>query len=188
MIVPIIKLVWVLLEQKAYPLILIKFHISIYKELHPRFNFPLNYWKYLLLHIKTFSVQAAYAFKEKIVAEVIAGNMTVVCDGITSDIIPGLDDSKVPGFFIDPIGPHPVGNFAVKALIIFRFVTEYYLIFKGRVVQMIFSKLLFTAAELHFKHYPFSLKSEVFDILIRIIKAHFKFEIKCSHSTCWQKF
>ena len=58
-------------------------------------------------------MQAAYALKEKIVAEVIAGNMTVVCDGITSNIIPGLDDSKVPGFYIDPYGPHPVGNFKV---------------------------------------------------------------------------
>jgi hypothetical protein len=52
--------------------------------------------------------------KAKIVDEVIAGNMTVVCDGVTSDILPGLDDSKVPGFYPDPYGPHSVGNFKVR--------------------------------------------------------------------------
>ena len=45
--------------------------------------------------------------------EVKAGNMTVVCTGITSDILPGLDDSKVPKFNTEPIGPHPVGSFEV---------------------------------------------------------------------------
>ena len=49
----------------------------------------------------------------KIIAEVIAGNMTVVSPGITSEILPGIDDSKVPGFYMDPIGPHSVGNFKV---------------------------------------------------------------------------
>ena len=39
--------------------------------------------------------------------------MTVVCDGITSDILPGIDDSKVPGFYTEPYGPHAVGNFKV---------------------------------------------------------------------------
>jgi hypothetical protein len=58
-------------------------------------------------------VQAAIDLKDKVVAEVVAGNMTVVCDGVTSDILPGLDDSKVPGFHIEPYGPHPVGNFKV---------------------------------------------------------------------------
>ena len=45
--------------------------------------------------------------------EVAAGNMTVVCDGITSDILPGLDDSRVPPFHTGPIGPHPVGSFEI---------------------------------------------------------------------------
>ena len=57
------------------------------------------------------SVQAARALKDRIVAEVVAGNLTVVCDGITSEILPGLDDSQVPGFYEDPVGPHSVGNF-----------------------------------------------------------------------------
>jgi hypothetical protein len=61
-----------------------------------------------------FPVQAAIDLKTKVVAEVMAGNMTVVCDGVTSDILPGLDDSKVPGFHVEPYGPHPVGNFKVK--------------------------------------------------------------------------
>ena len=39
--------------------------------------------------------------------------MTVVCDGVTSDILPELDDSKVPAFHTGPIGPHPVGSFEI---------------------------------------------------------------------------
>ena len=39
--------------------------------------------------------------------------MTVVCNGITSEILPQLDDSKVPKFNTKPIGPHPVGSFEV---------------------------------------------------------------------------
>ena len=39
--------------------------------------------------------------------------MTVVCNGVTSDIIPGLDNSQVPHFHTSPIGPHPVGSFEV---------------------------------------------------------------------------
>ena len=58
-------------------------------------------------------MEAAHKLNNKIIAEVIAGNMTVVSPGITSEILPGIDDSKVPGFYMDPIGPHSVGNFKV---------------------------------------------------------------------------
>ena len=68
-------------------------------------------------------VQAALDLKDKVVAEVAAGNMTVVCDGVTSDILPGLDDSKVPGFHLDPYGPHAVGNFKVNLFVIFKHFT-----------------------------------------------------------------
>ena len=68
-------------------------------------------------------VQAALDLKDKVVAEVAAGNMTVVCDGVTSDILPGLDDSKVPGFHLDPYGPHAVGNFKVNFNVIFKHFT-----------------------------------------------------------------
>ena len=56
---------------------------------------------------------AAIAFRDAIINEVAAGNMTVVCNGVTSDILPGLDDSQVPHFHTSPIGPHPVGSFEV---------------------------------------------------------------------------
>jgi len=78
-------------------------HFSI-KEYHFHVYFRQNYEA---------EVNAALELKDKVVAEVIAGNMTVVCDGVTSDILPGLDDSKVPGFHTVPYGPHAVGNFKV---------------------------------------------------------------------------
>ena len=55
----------------------------------------------------------ALTLRDKIILEVMAGNMTVVCNGINSEILPGLDDTKVPHFNIEPIGPHPVGSFEV---------------------------------------------------------------------------
>ena len=55
----------------------------------------------------------ALALRDAIIMEVVAGNMTVVCNGVTSDILPGLDDSKVPHFNTEPRGPHPVGSFEV---------------------------------------------------------------------------
>ena len=55
----------------------------------------------------------ALALRDAIILEVAAGNMTVVCNGVTSDILPGLEDSKVPHFNTEPMGPHPVGSFEV---------------------------------------------------------------------------
>ena len=69
----------------------------------------------IMKYLKKLLVQeaAAIALRDAIVEEVRAGNMTVVCDGITSDILPGLEDSRVPAFHTGPIGPHPVGSFEV---------------------------------------------------------------------------
>ena len=45
------------------------------------------------------------------VEEVAGGNIT--CEGVTSDIVPGLEDNSVPGFRAGPHGLHPVGNFQI---------------------------------------------------------------------------
>ena len=56
----------------------------------------------------------ALALRDKIILEVMVGNMTVVCNGINSEILPGLNpDAHVPHFNTEPIGPHPVGSFEV---------------------------------------------------------------------------
>ena len=55
----------------------------------------------------------ALLLRDSIIMEVAAGNMTVVCSGVTSELLPGLDDSKVPHFNTGPVGPHPVGSFEV---------------------------------------------------------------------------
>ena len=60
-----------------------------------------------------FYEEEALRLRDDIIEEVMAGNMTVVCNGITSEILPQLDDSKVPNFNTEPIGPHPVGSFEV---------------------------------------------------------------------------
>ena len=45
------------------------------------------------------------------VEEVAGGNIT--CEGVTSDIVPGLEDNSISGFRAGPHGLHPVGNFQI---------------------------------------------------------------------------
>ena len=54
--------------------------------------------------------------KAKIVEEVRAHNFTAVCDGVTSAILPGIDDFEVPPVHDSPIGPHASGNYEVRNL------------------------------------------------------------------------
>ena len=63
-----------------------------------------------LFHIQE---EEALRLRDAIIEEVAAGNMTVVCNGVSSELLPGLDDSKVPGFSTQPHGPHPVGDFQI---------------------------------------------------------------------------
>merc|ERR1711955_143068 len=48
-----------------------------------------------------------------LLGEVAAKQLLVVLNGVTSYIWPGLDDSKVPNFNMEPIGPHPCGSYEV---------------------------------------------------------------------------
>ena len=56
----------------------------------------------------------AKQFRDAVIAEVAAGQMKVVCNGVSSKILPGLDDSVVRRFNRTPVGPHPVGSFEVR--------------------------------------------------------------------------
>ena len=51
--------------------------------------------QYLKLY---FQEEEALRLWDALIEEVKAGNMTVVCNGITSEILPSLDGSKVPKF------------------------------------------------------------------------------------------
>ena len=57
-------------------------------------------------------------FRQKVIDGVTAGNFTVVCNGITSEILPGLDDDSVGEIGEGPMGPHAAGNFQVDPLFI----------------------------------------------------------------------
>jgi len=56
-------------------------------------------------------VQKAQAFKALLIDQVREKKFIVVCNGITSEILPGLNDSAVPLFNVQPRGPHPSGSF-----------------------------------------------------------------------------
>jgi hypothetical protein len=58
----------------------------------------------------------AKQFRDAVIAEVAAGRMKVVCNGVSSKILPGLDDHTVRRFNRTPVGPHPVGSFEVNIL------------------------------------------------------------------------
>ena len=61
----------------------------------------------------SFTALLAKEFRDKVVAEVAAGRMKVVCNGVTSKILPGLNDDYVRRFNKTPVGPHPVASFEV---------------------------------------------------------------------------
>jgi len=58
-------------------------------------------------------VTAALELRDGIVEEVRAGNLKVVCAGVTSQILPGIIDAEVPDLFMKPDGPHPIGSFEI---------------------------------------------------------------------------
>ena len=57
------------------------------------------------------SVAAALRMQSRIVRAVAQGELIVVCDGITADILPALNESEVPPVNTGPVGPHPAGSF-----------------------------------------------------------------------------
>merc|ERR1712243_490838 len=57
--------------------------------------------------------EEALRLRDLLVGEVAAKQLLVVLNGVTSYIWPGLDDSKVPNFNMEPIGPHPCGSYEV---------------------------------------------------------------------------
>merc|ERR1712089_89729 len=58
----------------------------------------------------------ALRLRDLLVEEVAAKRLLVVLPGVTSDILPGLDDSKVPNIHMGPFNPHPIGNFEIHPL------------------------------------------------------------------------
>ena len=64
---------------------------------------------------KLFSYSAFLAkqFRDAVITEVAAGRMKVVCNGVSSKILPGLNDTVVRRFNRGPVGPHPVASFEV---------------------------------------------------------------------------
>jgi len=67
---------------------------------------------YFLQHNQE-QVNAALEIRDAVVEEVRAGNLTVVCNGVTSQILPGINDDEVYDFNMEPIGPHPIGSFEI---------------------------------------------------------------------------
>ena len=61
-----------------------------------------------------FSAFQAKQFRDAVISEVAAGRMKVVCNGVSSKILPGLNDSDVRRFNRTPVGPHPVASFEVN--------------------------------------------------------------------------
>merc|ERR1711962_372366 len=57
--------------------------------------------------------EEALCLRDLLVEQVAAKRLLVVLNGVTSEIWPGLDDSQVPNFNMEPIGHHPCGSFEV---------------------------------------------------------------------------
>jgi hypothetical protein len=78
-------------------------------------------WKQWHFHVYFFqnneqSVADAKRIQNDLIDYVKREEAVFVLNGVTSDILPGLNDSTVPEFNMEPIGPHACGSFEVCAV------------------------------------------------------------------------
>ena len=57
------------------------------------------------------SYAAALRIQAELIDSVAEGKFVVVLPGITQDILPEINEEKIPHIWTKPFGPHPVGNF-----------------------------------------------------------------------------
>ena len=57
------------------------------------------------------SVADAERIRKEIINGVEEGEFVAVCHGVTSDMLPGLNETEIPPVNYGPIGPHPIGSF-----------------------------------------------------------------------------
>ena len=66
-----------------------------------------TYW----FQSRTESYESALRIQKELITEVGEGKFIVVLPGITKDILPEIDESKIPHINTEPMGPHPCGSF-----------------------------------------------------------------------------
>ncbi len=59
------------------------------------------------------SVSAAYYIQSQLLKAVESHQFLVIFDGITTDIVPAINESSIPPINMGPRGPHPCGSFEV---------------------------------------------------------------------------
>jgi len=66
-------------------------------------------------HNDVVEIQKARSLQALIIEQVRNKTLVVVCNGVTSDILPGIKNSEVRDFNTGPKGPHPIGSFETWA-------------------------------------------------------------------------
>ena len=56
----------------------------------------------------------AMRLREGLIRSVAEGRFICVLNGVTREILPGLDESKIPNVNTRPVGPHPIGSYEVS--------------------------------------------------------------------------
>lgn len=59
------------------------------------------------------SIEAALNIQSQLISLVKSHQMLVVLDGVTDDMLPGLNVSTIPSVHYGPVGPHPCGSYEV---------------------------------------------------------------------------
>ena len=59
------------------------------------------------------SIESALNMRDQLLSMVKNHEMLVVLDGVTDDMLPGLNVTKIPSINFVPIGPHPIGSYEV---------------------------------------------------------------------------
>eukprot|EP01126_Amoeba_proteus_P054915 TRINITY_DN677_c0_g1_i1.p1 TRINITY_DN677_c0_g1~~TRINITY_DN677_c0_g1_i1.p1 ORF type:complete len:195 (+),score=36.23 TRINITY_DN677_c0_g1_i1:116-700(+) len=72
-------------------------------------------WHFHVYWFQTNPISQTQALKlrQLLLQAVEAREFIVIFNGITSEIVPGINETAIPKFNIHPIGPHPCGSFEV---------------------------------------------------------------------------
>ena len=61
------------------------------------------------------SYSDAMRLRSELIEQVSTGEFICVLNGVTSEILPGLDESNIPHVNLTPVGPHPIGSYEVSS-------------------------------------------------------------------------
>ena len=97
-------------------------HVTTHSLVHPMTSEDVTFiddqikeWHFHVYWFQTNmeSYDAAMRFRQELLEQVQNKKFIVIFPGVTEEMVPGLDESKLPHINTEPRGPHPCGSYEV---------------------------------------------------------------------------